>query len=119
HPGRETCHATPRMSVKLQEWLLRRKLQRSDLKEKLEISEKQLAKQRRLLEKQLKKQGMPVAESVGPMISPEELANRPKPKVVDTTALPSEHESRRKPSRAQMRAGETKGRSGPRGRHPT
>ena len=114
HLVRETVAVMRRMSVKLQEWLLRRKLQRSDLKEKLEISEKQLAKQRRLLEKQLKKQGMPVAESVGPMISPEELANRPKPKVVDTTALPSEQESRRKPSLAELRASEQKGRSAPR-----
>jgi S-DNA-T family DNA segregation ATPase FtsK/SpoIIIE len=101
------------MSVILQEWRLRRKLRNSNLKEKLEISEKQLAKQRRLLEKQLKKKGMPVAELVGAMISPEELANRPKPKVVDTTALPSEQETRRKPSLAELRASEQKGRSAP------
>jgi S-DNA-T family DNA segregation ATPase FtsK/SpoIIIE len=113
HLVRETAVAMRRISVKLQEWLLRRKLRRSDLKEKLEISEKQLAKQRRVLEKQLKKKGMPVAELVGPMISPEELANRPKPKVVDTTALPSEQESRKKPSLAELRASEQKGRSAP------
>lgn len=113
HLVRETVAATRRLSVKLQEWLLRRKLRRSDLREKLEISEKQLAKQRRLLEKQLKKKGMPVAELVGPMISPEELANRPKPKVVDTTALPSEQETRRKPSLAELRASEQKARSAP------
>jgi S-DNA-T family DNA segregation ATPase FtsK/SpoIIIE len=101
------------MSVTLQEWRLRHKLRRSNLKEKLEISEKQLAKQRRFLEKQLKKKGRPVADVVGPMISPEELANRPKPKVVDTTALPSEHETRRKPSLAELRASEQKGKSAP------
>src|SRR5207249_1433887 len=38
-------------------------------------------------------------------ISPEELANRPTPKVVDTTALPSEHVTvGRKPSHAELRA---------------
>jgi S-DNA-T family DNA segregation ATPase FtsK/SpoIIIE len=113
HLVRETVAAMRRVSVKLQEWLLRRKLRRSDLKGKLEISEQQLAKQRRFLEKQLKKKGMPVAELVGPMISPEELANRPKPKVVDTTALPSEQEIRKKPSLAELRASEQKGRSAP------
>jgi S-DNA-T family DNA segregation ATPase FtsK/SpoIIIE len=102
-----------RMDVRFQEWRLRRKLRRSDLKEKLEISEKQLARQRRLLEKQLKKKGMPVTELVGPMISPEELANRPKPKVVDTTALPTEQEARRKPSLAELRASEEKARPAP------
>jgi hypothetical protein len=47
------------------------------------------------------------------MILPEELANRPKPKVVDTTALPSEQEARRKPSLAELRASEQKARSAP------
>jgi DNA segregation ATPase FtsK/SpoIIIE, S-DNA-T family len=111
HLVRETVALMRRVSVSLQEWQLRRRLRKSDLKGKLVISEQQLAKQRRLLEKQLKKKGMPVAELVGPMISPEELANRPKPKVVDTTALPSEQEVRRKPSLAELRAGEKKARS--------
>jgi S-DNA-T family DNA segregation ATPase FtsK/SpoIIIE len=113
HLVRETVAAMRRMSVKLQEWQLRRKLRKSDLKGKLAISEQQLAKQRRLLEKQLKKKGVPAAELAGPMILPEELANRPKPKVVDTTALPSEQETRRKPSLAELRASEQKGRSAP------
>ena len=113
HLVRETVAAMRRMSVTLQEWRLRHKLRKSNLKEKLEISEKQLAKQRRFLEKQLKKKGMPVADVVGPMISPEELANRPKPKVVDTTALPTEQETRRKPSLAELRASEQKGKSAP------
>src|SRR5262245_28501731 len=108
HLVRETVAAMRHMIIKLQEWQLHRKLQKSNLKEKLEISEQQLAKQRRFLEKQLKKKGMPVAELVGPMISPEELANRPKPKVVDTTALPSEQQTRRKPSLAELRASEQK-----------
>ena len=111
HIVRETVAAMRRMSVTLQEWRLRRKLSKSNLKEKLEISEKQLAKQRRFLEKQLRKKGMAAADVGGPMISPEELANRPKPKVVDTTALPSEQETRRKPSLAELRASEQKGKS--------
>src|SRR6184192_661791 len=111
HLVRETVAAMRRMSVTLQAWRLRRRLHKSDLKGKLEISEQQLAKQRRLLEKQLKKKGMPAGELIRPMISPEELANRPKPKVVDTTALPSEQQTRRKPSLAELRASEQKGKS--------
>ena len=112
HLVRETVALMRRVSVSLQEWRLRHRLRKSDLKGKLAISEQQLAKQRRLLEKQLKKKGVP-AELTGPMISPEELASRPKPKVVDTTALPSEQETRRKPSLAELRASERKGRSTP------
>ncbi|HEY2568762.1 MAG TPA: DNA translocase FtsK [Candidatus Udaeobacter sp.] len=112
HLVRETVALMRRMSLRLQEWLLRRKLSRSDLKGKLAISEQQLAKQRRLIEKQLKKKGVPAAESGGAMILPEELANRPKPKVVDTTALPTE-EVRKKPSLAELRAGEQKAKSAP------
>ena len=106
HLVRETANATLRLGIRLHEWQLRRKLRRSDLKEKLEISERQLAKQRRALERQLKKKGMPMPESVGTSISPEELANLPTPKVVDTTALPSERMMPvgRKPSLAGMRA---------------
>ncbi len=113
HLVRETVAAMRRMSLKLQEWQLRRRLRKSDLKGKLEISEQQLARHRRLLEKQLKKKGVPAAELAGSMILPEELANRPKPKVVDTTALPSEQGTRRKPSLAELRASEQKGKSGP------
>ncbi|PYI99031.1 MAG: DNA translocase FtsK, partial [Verrucomicrobia bacterium] len=106
HLVRETVSATRRVGTSLREWQLRRKLRGSDLKEKLEISERQLAKQRRALEKQLKKKGMPVSEPVGLTISPEELAGRPTPKVVDTTALPNEHTAAvsRKPSLAELRA---------------
>ena len=113
HLVRETVALMRRVSVSLQEWRLRRRLRKSDLKGKLAISEQQLAKQRRLLEKQLKKKGVPTGELSGSMISPEELANRPKPKVVDTTALPSEQGTRRKPSLAELRASERKARSAP------
>jgi S-DNA-T family DNA segregation ATPase FtsK/SpoIIIE len=112
HLVRETVSATRRAGIRLREWELRRKLRGSDLKEKLEISERQLAKQRRVLEKQLKKKGMPVPEPVRTAILPEELVNRPTPKVVDTTALPNEHVTpvSRKPSLAELRASGEKGR---------
>src|SRR6184192_2368465 len=113
HLVRETVALMRRASVRLQEWRLRRRLQNADLKGKLEISEKQLAKQRRLYEKALRKKGVSVPEGVTPLVALEELANRPKPKVVDTTALPSEQETRRKPSLAELRAGEQKARSAP------
>src|SRR6266576_866659 len=102
---RETVAATRRASLRLREWRLRRRLQKANLKEKLEISEKQLAKQRRVYEKELRKKGIVVPEQAGSTISPDELADRPKPKVVDTTALPAEQiVTRRKPSLAELRA---------------
>src|SRR6266542_1831520 len=105
---RETVVASGRVGAGLQEWQLRRRLRKADLRGKLEIREKQLAKERRMYEKALRKKGMPVPEPVGAAISPEELANRPTPKVVDTTALPSEHVRPfgRKPSLAELRASE-------------
>jgi len=112
HLVRETIATTRRTNAKLHEWRLRRQLRSSDLKGQLEISRKELAKQRRLIEKQLKKQGAPVPEPAAAFISPEELANRPKPKVVDTTALPSEPvTARRKPSLAELTASKEKPRA--------
>ena len=93
--------------VALREWQLKRRLRNSDLKGRLKISQQELAKQQRVIEKQLKKQGAPVPEPATAFISPEELANRPKPKVVDTTALPEEP-ARKKPSLAELRAPEKK-----------
>ncbi len=111
---RETVAATRRANVRVQEWRLRRRLRRSDLKQQLEISEEQLAKQRRLLEKQLRKKGRSIPEPAGPIVSPDELVDRPKPKVVDTTALPSEHlPARRKPSLAELRVSEEKTKPAP------
>ncbi len=106
HLVREIVRATRRVATRLHEWQLQRKLGKLDLKEKLEISERQLAKQRRVLEKQLKKKGMPLSEPVRATISEEELANRPTPKVVDTTAFPSEDMTPigRKPSLAELRS---------------
>jgi len=110
HLIRETVGATRRLGATLREWQLRRRLRKADLKGKLEIRERQLAKERRMYEKALKRKGMPVPEPVGATISPEELTNRPEPKVVDTTALPSEPLTRlaRKPSLAELRASEEK-----------
>src|SRR5438128_10990260 len=82
------------------EWRLRREMRRADIKEQLAISERELAKQTRSLEKQLKKKGAPVPERM--LMPPEELASRPKPKVVDTTALP------KKPSLAQLHSAKSK-----------
>jgi DNA segregation ATPase FtsK/SpoIIIE, S-DNA-T family len=110
HLIRETVVATRRIGAGLQEWQLNRRLRKADLKEKLEIREKQLAKERRMYEKALRKKGMPVSEPAGATIFPEELADRPTPKVVDTTALPSEHATPlgRKPSLAELRASEAR-----------
>lgn len=110
HIVRETVALTQRLGAKLHEWRLHRQLRRSDLKGQLEISQKELSKQRRLIEKQLKKQGAPVAEPAATFITPDELAGRPTPKVVDTTALPDET-PRRKPSLAELRGGPEKGKS--------
>ena len=109
HLVREMVNLTRRSVAKMAEWRVRRRIRKSDLTEQLKTQ-----KQRRALEalqKQLKKKGVPVPEPVATMISPEELANRPKPKVVDTTALPSDHETRRKPSLAELRASEQKSKS--------
>ncbi len=105
HLVREMVNLTRRSAAKLHEWRVRRGIRRSDTKEKLKTE-----KERRSLEalqKQLKKKGVPVPEGVGTMISPEELTNRPAPKVVDTTVLSNEPVvARRRPSLAELRATE-------------
>jgi S-DNA-T family DNA segregation ATPase FtsK/SpoIIIE len=108
HIVRQTVTSIRSGMVALREWQLKRRLRKSDLKGRLEISQQELAKQQRIIEKQLKKKGAPVPEPAGVFVSPEELANRPKPKVVDTTALPEEA-ARRKPSLAELRGPEKKG----------
>jgi DNA segregation ATPase FtsK/SpoIIIE, S-DNA-T family len=111
HIVRQTVAAVRSGMIALQEWQLKRRLRKSDLKGQLEISQRELAKQQRVIEKQLRKQGAPVPEPAGVFVAPEELANRPKPKVVDTTALPDEP-ARKKPSLAELRGAEKKARSG-------
>jgi DNA segregation ATPase FtsK/SpoIIIE, S-DNA-T family len=90
------------------EWRLRREMRRADIKGQLAISERELAKQRRSIEKQLKKKGAPIPDRI--LIPPEELAGRPKPKVVDTTALPEDAllPPRKKPSLAELRPAKSK-----------
>ena len=108
HLVRETVGGIRNGAARFRDWRLRRKMRHADIKEQLAISERELAKQRRSLEKQLKKKGAPVPERM--LISPEELAGRPKPKVVDTTALPDEllTPPRKKPSLAEVHPARSK-----------
>src|SRR6266568_9048443 len=108
HLVRETVGGIRNGVARFRDWRLRREMRHADIKEQLAISERELAKQRRSLEKQLKKKGAPVPERM--LISPEELAGRPKPKVVDTTALPDEAlmPPRKKPSLAELRPAKSK-----------
>jgi S-DNA-T family DNA segregation ATPase FtsK/SpoIIIE len=109
HIVRQSVAGSRQAMVAFGEWRLKRRLRKSDLKERIEISQQELAKQQRVIEKQLKKKGAPVLEPAAAVI-PEELTNRPKPKVVDTTALPSEP-AKKKPSLAELRGAETKART--------
>ncbi len=112
HLVREMVNLTRRSVAKLAEWRVRRRIRKSDLTEQLKTE-----KQRRALEalqKQLKKKGVPVPEALSTMISPDELANRPAPKVVDTTVPTTEPMvSRRRPSLAELRASEEKSKAAP------
>src|SRR5438270_728945 len=106
HIVRQTVAGARQGMVAFGEWRLKQRLRKSDLKGRIEISQQELAKQQRVIEKQLKKKGAPMPEPAASVI-PEELTNRPKPKVVDTTALPSEP-AKKKPSLAELRGSETK-----------
>ncbi len=104
HLVQQSVSGTRAAFAKLYDWRLHRKLRKADIKGQLEISRRELAKQRRSIEKQLKKKGAPVPEPGAAFISPEELADRPAPKVVDATALPEESiAARKKPSLAELR----------------
>ena len=103
HLVQQTVSGTRAAFANLHDWRLHRKLRNADIKGQLEISQRELAKQRRSIEKQLKKKGAPVPEPSASFISPEELADRPAPKVVDATALPEESIARKKPSLAELR----------------
>jgi DNA segregation ATPase FtsK/SpoIIIE, S-DNA-T family len=102
HLLHQTISGTRTAFAKLHERRLHRKLRKADIKGQLEISQRELAKQSRQLEKRLKKRGAAVPEPAAGFISPDELADRPAPKVVDTTALPEES-PRKKPSLAELR----------------
>ena len=106
HLVRQTVLAVRRGFVALRLWFLRRKMRKADLKEQLEISQQQITKQQRALEKKLRKKGATVPEPTTPLATPEEFANRPEPRVVDTTALPVElAPPRKKPSLAELKRG--------------
>ena len=107
HLVREMVNLTRRSVAKLHEWRVRRTIRKSDLKEQLKTQKGRSALE--ALQKQLKKKGLPMPEPVATMISPDELANRPAPKVVDTTVQSTERVvSRRRPSLAELRASEEK-----------
>ena len=107
HLVREMVNLTRRSVAKLHEWRVRRTIRKSDLKEQLKTQKGRSALE--ALQKQLKKKGLPMPEAVATMISPDELANRPAPKVVDTTVPSTERVvSRRRPSLAELRASEEK-----------
>ena len=111
HIVRQTVAGVRNGMIWLREWQLKRRLRKSDLKGRLEISQQELAKQQRVIEKQLKRKGAPMPEPAASVfVAPEELANRPKPKVVDTTALPTEP-AKKKPSLAELRGTEKKSKS--------
>ena len=104
HLVQRTVSGTRTAFARWRDWRLHRQLRKADIKGRLEISRRELAKQRRSIEKQLKKKGAPVPEPSSAFISPEELADRPAPKVVDATALPEESiAGRKKPSLAELR----------------
>jgi S-DNA-T family DNA segregation ATPase FtsK/SpoIIIE len=106
HLVRQTVSGLHRAGQRFREWRLHREMRKADIKGQLEISQRELTKQQRSLEKQLKRKGAPASEPHG--VDLDELINRPKPKVVDTTALPSDAiGSRRKPSLAELRPAKT------------
>jgi len=112
HLVREMVNLARRSVAKLHEWRVRRTIRKSDLKEQLKTQKGRSALE--ALQKQLKKKGLPVPEPAATMISPDELANRPAPKVVDTTVPSTERVvSRRRPSLAELRASEEKSKAAP------
>ena len=112
HLVREMVNLTRRSVAKLHEWRVRRRIRKSDLREKLKTEKERRALE--ALQKQLKKKGVPVPQPVATLISSEELANRPAPKVVDTTVPSSEPVmARRRPSLAELRATEEKAKVAP------
>jgi S-DNA-T family DNA segregation ATPase FtsK/SpoIIIE len=105
HVVRQTVAGTRRGLRKLHDWRVEQQLRKADAKQQLAISQRELTKQRRKIEKELKKRGAALPEPVAPFISAEELADRPAPKVVDATALPNELvATRRKPTLGELRS---------------
>ena len=112
HLVRQTVTGVRNTMQKFGEWQRARRLRTADWKTRLEIEKKDKEREQRVVEKQLKKLGAPVRDAATASVLPEELANRPKPKVVDTTALPDEP-ARKKPSLAELRGTEKKTKAAP------
>jgi S-DNA-T family DNA segregation ATPase FtsK/SpoIIIE len=104
HLVRQSVLGIKRSFVAFRLWLLHRRMRKADLREQLEISQQQLTKQQRAIEKRLRKKGSSVP-APPPEILLEEFANRPEPKVVDTTALPngSSGPEKKKPTLAEVK----------------
>src|SRR6185436_5062669 len=112
HFVREMVNLSRRSVAKMAEWRVRRRIRKSDLKEQLKTQKGRSALE--ALQKQLKKKGLPMPEPAATTISPDELSNRPAPKVVDTTVPSNEPvASRRRPSLAELRATEEKAKAPP------
>src|SRR5712691_2332692 len=112
HLVREMVNLARQSVAKLHEWRVRRSIRKSDLKEQLKTQKGRKALE--ALQKQLKKKGVPMPEPAAAIMSPEELANRPAPKVVDTNVPPSETGvTRRRPSLAELRADEETAKASP------
>ena len=107
HIVRQTVAGMRASMQKFGEWQRNRRLRKADWKTRLELEKKEKEREQRQVEKQLKKLGVPVPDTATTSVLAEELANRPKPKVVDTTALPDEA-PRKKPSLAELRGPEKK-----------
>src|SRR5438132_3142575 len=112
HLVREMVNLARQSVAKLHEWRVRRSIRKSDLKEQLKTQKGRKALE--ALQKQLKKKGVPMPEPAAAIMSPEELSNRPAPKVVDTNVPPSETGvTRSRTSHAELRAGEEKAKASP------
>ena len=107
HLVRQTVAGMRASMQKLGEWQRNRRLRKADWRTRLEMEKKEKEREQRQVVKQLKKLGAPVPEAATASVLTEELVNRPKPKVVDTTALPDEP-PRKKPSLAELRGAEKK-----------
>ena len=115
HIVRQSVLAVRHGLVAIRLWFLRRRMRRANLKEQLEISQEQITKQQRAIEKKLRRKGAGTVASkaearaeLDPEVLLEEFANRPQPKVVDTTALPDLPPARKKPSLADLKRGKKK-----------
>jgi len=114
HLVRQTVSGVRASMQKFGEWQRDRRLRKADWRTRLELEKKEKEREQRQVVKQLKKLGAPVpaATTATASVLDEELVNRPKPKVVDTTALPDEP-PRKKPSLAELRGAEKKAKAAP------